>query len=86
MSYINNSKKRKESVLLTYKASQHESYGTDRMIDFEPLPARTSVYRRQSFINEFVQSKGPPQIVVLIMLFAFGFGSILGVVPAVCYS
>ncbi|KAL7569056.1 hypothetical protein ACA910_016899 [Epithemia clementina (nom. ined.)] len=72
-----------EEVHIRYQPPHHESYGTDRMIDFEPLPARTSVYRRRSFINEFVRSDGPPQIVIVIMLFAFGFGSVIGVVPAV---
>lgn len=72
-----------EKAPISYRPPQHEAYGTDRMIGFEPLPAPTSVHRQKSFINEFVTSDGPPQIVLLIMLFAFGFGSIVGVVPAV---
>jgi len=44
---------------------------------------RPSVYRRESFLVQFVQSKGPPQIIILIMLLALGFGSTIGVVPAV---
>ena len=72
-----------ENDVIRYDAPQHEAYGTDRMPHMEPFPARRSVYRRRSFINEFVRSNGPPQIIVLIMLLAFGFGSIVGVVPAV---
>jgi len=36
--------------------------------------------RRESFIEEFANSKGPPQIVLLIMMLALGFGSTIGVV------
>jgi hypothetical protein len=41
---------------------------------------RLSVLRRESFIMDFVTSKGPPQIVFLCMLLAMGFGSTIGVV------
>lgn len=36
--------------------------------------------RRESFILNFAKSKGPPQIVLVIMLLALGFGSTIGVV------
>ena len=49
---------------------------------FEPVERR-SVYRRKSFLVEFATSKGPPQIVFLILLVALGAGSTIGVVPAV---
>jgi hypothetical protein len=41
---------------------------------------RLSVLKRESFIMDFVSSKGPPQIVFLCMLLAMGFGSTIGVV------
>lgn len=44
---------------------------------------RPSTIRRESFLQEFASSKGPPQIIILIMLLALGFGSTIGVVPAV---
>eukprot|EP00538_Stauroneis_constricta_P012241 CAMPEP_0119564974 /NCGR_PEP_ID=MMETSP1352-20130426/28563_1 /TAXON_ID=265584 /ORGANISM="Stauroneis constricta, Strain CCMP1120" /LENGTH=152 /DNA_ID=CAMNT_0007613795 /DNA_START=132 /DNA_END=586 /DNA_ORIENTATION=+ len=52
------------------------------------LPARSSIFRpgrrrRQSFLTEFTQSKGPPQLAILTLMFAIAFGSIIGVVPAV---
>lgn len=61
---------------------QHQPVVADQMHSMEPLP-NPQTYRRESFIEEFVYSKGPPQIVILIMLLAFGFGSTIGVVPAV---
>lgn len=48
-----------------------------------PMASTSSVARRKSFLAEFAHSKGPPQIVILIMLLALGFGSTIGVVPAV---
>mmetsp|Transcript_26658 Transcript_26658/g.63564 ORF Transcript_26658/g.63564 Transcript_26658/m.63564 type:complete len:676 (-) Transcript_26658:121-2148(-) len=41
------------------------------------------VGRRKSFIVEFSQTKGPPQIAGLMMLIAIGLGCTIGVVPAV---
>jgi MFS family permease len=48
----------------------------------EPVP-RPSVYRRKSFIVQFANTKGPPQIALLLMLVALGLGCTIGVVPAV---
>jgi hypothetical protein len=56
--------------------------GVDRVPGMEPL-RRPDALRRESFIAEFSKSKGPPQIVLLVMLLALGFGSTIGVVPAV---
>ena len=56
-------------------------YGPDQIPDMEP--ATDPILRRKSFLFEFARSDGPPQIVVLIMLLALGFGSTVGVVPAV---
>lgn len=53
--------------------------GVDQVPGMEPL-RRTSAIRRESFLVEFATSKGPPQIVILIMLLALGFGSTIGVV------
>ena len=46
------------------------------------LPIR-SVQKRKSFIMEFVEKKAPRQILILVLLLALGFGSIIAVVPAV---
>ena len=59
---------------------QHSVVGANRMLRFQPAP---QVERRKSFFQEFTASKGPPQIVVLIMLLALGFGSTIGVVRGV---
>jgi hypothetical protein len=56
--------------------------GVDRVPGMEPL-RQHSTLRRESFIVEFSKAKGPPQIVLLVMLLALGFGSTIGVVPAV---
>ena len=56
--------------------------GVDQVPGMEPL-RRTSAIRRESFLVEFASSKGPPQIVILIMLLALGFGSTIGVVRGV---
>ena len=48
-----------------------------------PLRVRTSVLRRESFIVQFSKTKGPPQIAFIMILIAMGFGSTIGVVPAV---
>jgi len=54
----------------------------DQIDPNEPV-LRRSIYRRESFLVQFATSKGPPQIVLLILLLALGFGSTIGVVPAV---
>jgi hypothetical protein len=60
-------------------ARQHSVVGADRMIHFSG-PADDDVTRSKSFLQSFAASKGPPQIVILIMLLALGFGSTIGVV------
>jgi hypothetical protein len=57
-------------------------FGVDQMAPMEPL-LRTSTIRRESFLLEFANSKGPPQIIILCMLLALGFGSTIGVVSMV---
>mmetsp|Transcript_54656 Transcript_54656/g.62013 ORF Transcript_54656/g.62013 Transcript_54656/m.62013 type:complete len:735 (-) Transcript_54656:116-2320(-) len=39
--------------------------------------------RRKSFIAEFSEMKGPPQIAILMALLAIGLGSTMGIVPAI---
>ena len=46
-------------------------------------PIRSGVQKRKSFIMEFVEKKAPRQILILVLLLALGFGSTIGVVPAV---
>jgi MFS family permease len=58
----------------------HAYFGVDQIACMEPIG---SEFRRESFLTEFSQSRGPPQIVLLIILLALGFGSTIGVVPAV---
>ena len=53
--------------------------GADRMLPFGP-PESVEPTGRKSFVHEFAASKGPPQIVILIMLLALGLGSTIGVV------
>ena len=63
--------------------SRHPHPSSMNQIDLNTPPARPSVYRRESFLVQFATSNGPPQIVLLILLLALGFGSTIGVVPAV---
>jgi hypothetical protein len=58
-------------------------YNTMTAIDPYEHLERRSIYRRKSFLMEFVDKKGPPQILILCVLLALGFGSTVGVVPAV---
>lgn len=60
----------------------HGPFHTDQFHDIEPL-TNTRTLRRESFIVEFTKAKGPPQIIILIILLALGFGSTIGVVPSV---
>ena len=54
----------------------------DEIDRFEPVD-RPSIYRRKSFLEEFATSRGPPQIIVIMLLVALGLGSTAGIVPAV---
>jgi len=58
---------------------RHSIVGTDRMAQFDPAPTE-DIADRTSFIRVFAASRGPPQIVILVMLLALGFGSTIGVV------
>jgi hypothetical protein len=58
-------------------------YHTMDQLDPYENVKRPSVYRRKSFLVVFVDSKGPPQILLIMLLLALGFGSTIGVVPAV---
>lgn len=49
----------------------------------ESSASRPLIQKRKSFIMEFVEKKGPRQILILMLLLALAFGSIIGVVPAV---
>jgi hypothetical protein len=57
----------------------HPHLSMEELDPYESV-ARASVLRRESFIAEFAKSRGPPQIVIIIMLLALGFGSTIGVV------
>lgn len=46
-------------------------------------PMTDALNRRQSFIEEFASTSGPPQIAGLMILIAVGLGCTIGVVPAV---
>ncbi|VEU38105.1 unnamed protein product [Pseudo-nitzschia multistriata] len=48
-----------------------------------PEGARLLAERRRSFLVEFSEMRGPPQIALLMALLAIGFGSTIGVTPAV---
>jgi hypothetical protein len=45
-----------------------------------PIP-RPSVLRRESFLLQFAAGRGPPQIIVMVILYAFGLGATVGIVP-----
>jgi hypothetical protein len=61
---------------------QPARFGVDQMAPMEPL-MRTSTIRRESFLQEFANSKGPPQILIVCMLLALGYGSTIGVVSMI---
>jgi MFS transporter, DHA1 family, tetracycline resistance protein len=67
------------------RSSWWDNYFPSRLqqVDIDERPARLSVYRRPSFVHDFWQSRGPPQIAVLMVLIAMGLGCTIGVVPAV---
>jgi len=58
-------------------------FSTLQQIDPNEPIRRRSVFRRESFIVQFVKTEGPPQITFLMMLVAIGLGCTIGVVPAV---
>lgn len=63
--------------------AEYATIHVDQFPDIEVLPAAGragAAVRRESFIAEFAKSKGPPQIVILVILVALGFGSTIGVV------
>jgi hypothetical protein len=60
-------------------ASRQHYISMDQLDPHQSAP-RVSVLRREYFIMEFATSKGPPQILMLCMLLALGFGSTIGVV------
>lgn len=52
-------------------------------VDLNERTKRPSIYKRESFIVQFASSKGPPQIVALVLLIALGFGATIGIVPSI---
>jgi hypothetical protein len=68
-----------EEDSLASKQQQPPHLSMEQLDPYQSAP-RLSVMRRESFIMDFVTSKGPPQIVFLCMLLAMGFGSTIGVV------
>jgi hypothetical protein len=60
---------------------QYEDDETTPLRDDETCPVLpTAVPARKSFLLEFSKSNGPPQILVLMVILAVGFGSTVGVV------
>ena len=60
-----------------------DGYSTMEKVDpHEPI-RRPSVLRRRSFLVEFSTSKGPPQIVAIVLLVALGAGATIGIGPAI---
>jgi hypothetical protein len=62
-----------------YDSESSPHLSMEELDPYQSAP-RLSVLKRESFIMDFVSSKGPPQIVFLCMLLAMGFGSTIGVV------
>ena len=58
-------------------------YNTMENLDPHEPVERLSVYKRESFLVEFVKKPAPRQILILVLLLALGFGSTVGIVPAV---
>ncbi len=57
---------------------------TVQQLDVDERPSRLlSVVRRESFVGQFLHTRGPPQIAFLMFLIALALGSTIGVVPAV---
>jgi DHA1 family tetracycline resistance protein-like MFS transporter len=71
-----------DGVYRHYDAIDSAPNVVDNMVEIAPF-RRTSVLKRDSFIAEFVSAPGPRSILILCMLLALGFGSTVGVVPAV---
>ena len=76
-----------DNAIHRYNDPKHTRLAPDRLPEMEIImddDAENPILGRQSsFFEEFVSSKGPPQILILCMLLALGFGSTIGVVPAV---
>jgi len=65
----------------TRPAGERERLESARAL--RPSQANVLVNRRRSFIVQFSEMKGPPQIALLLTLLAIGLGSTIGVVPAI---
>ena len=65
------------------KHGDHDGYFTMEQVDPYEHVRRRSIFKRKSFIVQFSTSKGPPQIVILVLLLALGFGSTVGIVPSI---
>jgi hypothetical protein len=65
-----------------YNDAKHTRLSVDQLPEMEPMDD-AGVLRSESFLADFISSDGPPQILILCMLLALGFGSTIGVVPAV---
>ena len=68
-------------------SSMTQEYNTiinmDNAHSHESSARRPPIQKHKSFIIEFVEKKGPRQILILMLLLALAFGSIIAVVPAV---
>ena len=69
--------------LLLNHSSNRDGYSTMEKVDLNERTKRPSIYKRESFIVQFASSKGPPQIVALVLLIALGFGATIGIVPSI---
>jgi MFS family permease len=83
--FARNSNVDNTSTSTRQSSASRRSFGFSTLQQIDPTEPvrRPSVFRRESFIVQFAQTKGPPQITLLMMLIAIGLGSTIGVVPAV---
>ena len=63
--------------------SETTSYVPYQELDPHEPVRRPSVFRRESFLIQFVKSEGPSQIALTLILIAIGVGCTIGVVPSV---
>jgi hypothetical protein len=74
----------REPLITGSKHANHVDYSTissmEQLDQHVPIP-RPSVLKRESFLVQVTTSRGPPEIMVIVLLYAFGFGSTIGIIP-----
>jgi hypothetical protein len=77
----------RDKLLTGGKHATHVDYSTisttmEQQLDQHvPMIPRPSVFKRESFLVQVTTSRGPPEIMGIVLLYAFGFGSTIGIIP-----